>query len=301
MYHITIKPDTFFIDNSLLEQNPYGAADQTINKPLATKQHKHLCNALEINVNFSLKEKTNKIPDIVFLASAGLSLPRLPVSLVILPNMKYSQRKAELPYIKEIFEELKIQTVDFPQNAPFEGQAECKWFHNGELLLVGYGYRSNKETVATLRKLLNEIYTSFGLPPPTVLGVHLKSFNYYHLDIAMLATSDISCLIQQGSIKDRDIYKIEKALGKAQVKIIATDDSFCLNSVIDGPNLLTHKLNNPDLKAFLQEETGKNVIELDMSEYQKSGGSVRCLVFDIFDPRLIKRKKHTQSNPSSPK
>jgi len=302
MYHITIKPDTFSIDNTLLSQNPYGSTDQSINKSLAQKQHKQVCNALEQNVNFSLKkEKENKIPDIVFLASAGLSLPRLPVSLVILPNMKYAQRKAELPYIKQIFVDLKIQTVDFPTNTPFEGQAECKWFHNGELLLVGYGYRSNKETVSTLRKLLNEIYISFGITPPTVLGVHLKSFNYYHLDIAMLATSDISCLIQEGSIKDRDIYKIEKALGKAQVKIIATEDPFCLNSIIDGPNLLTHKLNNPELKAFLEEETGKTVVELDVSEYEKSGGGVRCLVFDIFDPRLIKRKKHTHSNPSSPK
>lgn len=304
MYHITIKPETFFIDNTLLDQNPYGNTSKAIDHALANKQHKQICNALERNVNFSLPKKNRDaqaLPDIVFIASAGLSLPRLPVSLVILPNMKHAQRKDELPFIKEIFDELKIATIPFPGKAPFEGQAECKWFHNGELLIVGYGYRANKETVSTLRKLLQEIYTSHGITPPTVLGVHLKSFNYYHLDIAMLATSDITCLIQQGSIKDRDIYKIEKALGKAQVKIIATDDPFCLNAIIDGPNLLVHKLNNPELKAFLEDETGKTVIELDASEYEKSGGAVRCLVFDIFDPRLIKRKKHTHSNPSSPK
>ena len=215
--------------------------------------------------------------------------------------MKYAQRKAELPYLKEIFAELQIATVDWPAQAPFEGQAECKWFHGGELLIVGYGFRSNKETVHVLRNLLDDIYTSYGVKPPTVLGVNLISFNSYHLDIAMLATSEISCLIQKDSIKDRDLYKIEKELGKAQVKIIETNDPFCLNSIIDGKNLLTHKLNNPELKDFLETETGKSVVELDTSEFEKSGGSVRCLVLDIYDPRLIKRKKQSTSCPSSPK
>lgn len=301
MYHITIKPATFDFDESMIDQNPYGEKDTHIDKALAAKQHKEIAGALENNVNFSMKKTSKFLPDLVFCASAGLSLPRLPLPFVILPNMKYDQRKAELPYIKEIFEELKITTADFPGTAPFEGQAECVWFHGGELLIVGYGFRSNKETVHTLRKLLHTIYDSYGITPPTVLGLSLKSFKYYHLDMAVLATSDIGCLIQQGSIKDRDLYKLEKAIGKAHIKIIETDDTFCMNSIIDGKHLLTHKLNNPELKVFLEEETGKKVLECDTSEFEKSGGSVRCVVFDVYDPRLTKRKKQHSSCPSSPK
>jgi N-dimethylarginine dimethylaminohydrolase len=301
MYHITIKPETYSFDKELVDQHPYCEKHTKIDKQEAYRQHKTLCLNLENTLKFAMYRKDEFLPDIVFISSAGLSLPRLPEPLIILPNMKYAQRKAELPYIKEIFKELKIKTIDFPDKAPFEGQSECKWFHGGDLLIVGYGFRNNKETVNTLKNLLTEIYTTYGLVPPTVLGIRLKIFDYYRLDMAMLETSELSCIIHVNSIKDRDLYKLEKELGKSHIKIIDTYDKFCLNSVINGDSLLTHKLHNPELKRFLEMETGKTVVEIDTSEYEKTGGSVRCLVFDIFDPRAIKRKKHSHSCPSSPK
>jgi hypothetical protein len=35
------------------------------------------------------------------------------------------------------------------------------------------------------------------------------------------------------------------------------------------------------MKPTLEEITGLRIKELDMSEFEKSGGSVRCLVLDI--------------------
>jgi hypothetical protein len=57
----------------------------------------------------------------------------------------------------------------------------------------------------------------------------------------------------------------------------------------------------PKIKKLLEEMTQKQIVEFDMSEYEKAGGSVRALVFDLFNPQQIKRKKHGASNPSSPK
>ena len=298
MYHITIKPETFGFSNELVSQNPYGIPGTQIDHVKADKQHKQITNALQNNLLFTINKTKDFVPDLVFISSAGLSLPRLPEPVIILPNMKYEQRKRELVYIKEIFHELKIKTVEFPTEHQFEGQAEAKWFNNGELLVLGYGFRMTKSSVKVLKKLINEIYKSYGVEPPRILPIHLRSFRFYHLDMALLETSQTSCIIQEEALKFKDLKRLEKEL---DVTIIETEDSFCLNSVIDGDNLITHVLNDNELKEFLEEKTGKKVLELDASEFEKSGGSIRCLIFDVYDPRMFKRKKHGQTSPSSPK
>jgi len=64
------------------------------------------------------------------------------------------------------------------------------------------------------------------------------------------------------------------------VYVIDTDDSFCLNAVIDGNNLITHKLSK-DLKRELENITGRKIHMVDTSEFEKSGGSVRCMTLDV--------------------
>jgi len=298
MYHITIKPETFGFTNDLVSQTPYGEKGTVIDQLKANKQHKQITQTLQNNILFTVAKTPEFVPDLVFISCAGLSLPRLPESVVILPNMKYEQRKRELKYVKEIFKEAKIKTIEFPNEHEFEGQAEAKWFNNGELLVVGYGFRMTKASVKTLRKLINETYESYGVLPPRVISIHLKSFRFFHLDLAMLETSQTSAILQDDALNEKDRLRLSKEL---EITLIDTEDPFCLNSIIDGDHLLTHVLNNNELKEFLEHKTGKKIIELDTSEFEKSGGSVRCLVFDVHDPRLIKKKKHSHSNPSSPK
>ena len=300
MYHITVRPDAYKITQKMVDQNPYIKADDKPIQKVAMKQHKNLVSSLSHNINYVIKTPT-EIPDMTFIASAGLSLPRLPEQVVILPWMKYPQRRKEMPFLKEIFEELKVKTVDFPgsSKAPFEGGAEAKWFDSGNLLVMGYGFRSTKESTTIMRKLLTEIYTAYGLQPPKVVAFQLQSFNRYHLDVSMLEIQPLRCIIHKDSIKQKDVQRLQNE--GIDVNVIETDDPFCLNAIIDGPNLITHTLNNPELKAYLEELTEKTVIEIDASEFEKSGGSVRCLVFDMYDPRQVKRKQHSHSAPSSPK
>ena len=71
------------------------------------------------------------LPDNVFTANAGLCLPRLPTPTIFLPHMKCQQRKEELPHLTQIYKELGLHMIPFSggaPDAPFEGQAELKWF-----------------------------------------------------------------------------------------------------------------------------------------------------------------------------
>jgi N-dimethylarginine dimethylaminohydrolase len=224
------------------------------------------------------------LSDIVFAANAGVCLPRLPETVVLLPSMKYAHRKLELPYLRAIFRELKLRTIEFPKDpkAPFEGQAELKWFAGGTKAICGYGHRSTKQTFTILQRLLRDIYASYGLPPPNMLPVHLQSDAFYHLDLAMLEFDDTQCIVQKGAFSPKTTRAIQDFLGASNVHILETKDPFCLNAIVDGPHLLTHTLQEKGLKKILETVTGRTVVETNMSEFELSGGSVRCMSMDVF-------------------
>ena len=278
-----------FIDASRFEilpiqhgQNPYIDVSYDAKKyqHILKKQHDRVVDAFTASPSIvgRLPAITCPLPDIVFVANAGLSLPRLGKPLLLLPNMKYKQRQAELPYLKKIYHDMKLETIDYPGKEPFEGQAELKWFDGGRKAICGYGHRSTKQTFLELDRFFEKIY---GKEKPELLVIRLISPYYYHLDVAMLEYDDAKCIIHKRSVSSESLRKIEAFLGKDNVTVIDTKDSFCLNAVIDGSHLITHKLSDPLLKGQLESLTNRKVKEIDTSEFEKSGGSVRCMTLDI--------------------
>ena len=283
MIRVFIDPSHFQILPIQHGQNPYidVSYDAKKYKQILKKQHERVVHAFTASPGIvgKLPAITCPLPDIVFMANAGLSLPRLCKPLLLLPNMKYPQRQAELPYLKKVYHDMKLHTVDYPGKEPFEGQAELKWFDGGRKAICGYGHRSTKQTFVELDRFFGKIY---GSEKPELLVVRLISPYYYHLDVAMLEYDDSKCIIHKRSVTPASIKKIEAFLGKQNVTVIDTKDSFCLNAVIDGSHLITHKLSDPKLKGLFESLTHRAVKEIDTSEFEKSGGSVRCMTLDIY-------------------
>ncbi len=272
---LLISPSSFEILPFQIEQNVYiHNISTSIIK--VQYQHTHVSNALTSAVICNLPKHSIPLPDIVFMANAGLSLPRLRHPLILLPNMKYIQRKNELSFLKKIFINMNIQTIDYPGVETFEGQAELKWFYGGRKAVCGYGFRSTKQTFVELDHLFGQIY---GKDNPQLLVLKLISPEFYHLDSAMLEY-DNKCIVHRNAFSPTSIQKLKKFLGKENVTVIDTTDLFCLNAIVDGDRLITHKL-NPALKKQLSSLTRRTVHEIDTSEFEKSGGSVRCMVLDV--------------------
>jgi len=272
---LLIKPTTFEILALQKGQNPYVVPQSKLTKKALT-QHSALVKNVKDVVIYEINGNPT-LPDLVFVANGGFRLWGIP--LVILPQMKYQQRKDELPYLKGIFQNIGINTVEFPSSEPFEGQAEAKWFHEGKLLVCGYGHRSTKKSFKALGDMLNTIYKANGLTPPKLLVLPLESADYYHLDVAMLEFGD-SCIVHKRAFSPASIKKLKTALGSSKVHIIDTDDSFCLNAVVQGDELLTHKVSD-SVKKELEDITGLKVVQNDTSVFEKSGGSVRCMILDL--------------------
>jgi N-dimethylarginine dimethylaminohydrolase len=168
--------------------------------------------------------------------------------------------------------------MEYPGTEPFEGQAELKWFHGGRKAVCGYGYRSTKKTFDELDRLFQKLY---GDEKPELLVIRLVSPLYYHLDIAMLEYNDNRCMIHRRAISPASLRKLKQFLGKDHVYVIDTPDTFCLNAVADGVHLITHKLTDPHIQTKLESITGLVVRQVDVSEFEKSGGSVRCMTLDV--------------------
>jgi len=274
-----------FIDASSFEilpiqdgQNPYIDVHYPHSKEKIMSQHQHVTDAFTATPSTicHLPRITCPLPDIVFCANAGLSLPGL--NMLLLPNMKYKQRQDELPYLKRMFASIKLPTMDYPGTEPFEGQAELKWFHEGRKAVCGYGHRSTKKTFQELDRLFGRLY---GKNKPELLVIQLISENYYHLDVAMLEYDDTKCIVHRRAISPASVRKLERFLGKENVTVLDTDDSFCLNAVVDGANLITHKLTDPSLQSKLETLTNRTVKQVDTREFETSGGSVRCMTLDV--------------------
>lgn len=282
MLRVLIKPTTFTITPIQDGQNPYINIHHNVNKKKVLHHHEQLERTLTNTITYTIEEPHHSLPDIVFTANAGLSLPRLPKLTILLPNMKYKQRQEELEYLKKIYKNLHLQMIDFPGTEPFEGQAELKWFHGGTKAVCGYGHRSTKKTFEILNHFFKKLYKENYVTPPELLVIPLKSFDYYHLDVAMFEFDDSKCIVHKRAFSEESVKKLKQFLGPNNVYVIDTKDSFCLNAVVDGKYMITHQL-TPSLKKQLEEITHKTIKMIDTSEFEESGGSVRCMTLDIFN------------------
>jgi N-dimethylarginine dimethylaminohydrolase len=284
MKRLLIEPTTFEVLPMQDKQNPYIDTNHVFDRQKVAAQHKALTEAIKKGTGIVYRLPATKVhlPDIVFTANCGLSLPRLPKPLILLPRMKWPQRQAELPYLRDMYRKLRIDTIPFPTKEPFEGAAELKWFDGGSKAVGAYGFRSTRQAFRDLEALFRNLYDE----PPTVLVLPLKSADYYHLDVAMLEHGHDrgvinKCIVHRGAFSPSSIKKLKDFLGAENVTVIDTTDSFCLNAFVDGQHLITHKITDPKAKRLLEHTTGRRVIEVDTSEFEKSGGSVRCMTLDL--------------------
>jgi len=297
-------PDTFHITSVQQHQNPFLDTVKQPDRTKGRKQHNALVHALPNAFRSPLIP--HNVPDLIFAANWGLPLPRLPKPTVILASMKYNQRQREEPIVRSILESRDIICLP-PLSTVFEGQAELKWFHGGLKAIQGYGFRSTKAAVPAIRNRLHSIYYSYGLPEPEILALKQIDPALYHLDLCILEIDARRCLVMKQAFSARDLDRIRAFLGPSNVLVLDTPDPlsepeaqiattssgarlpkrdpFLCNSIVLKDHILVNKSLTPDPATYRQIEAfaGKKIHVLDTSEFNKSGGGIRCMVLAI-DP-----------------
>jgi N-dimethylarginine dimethylaminohydrolase len=145
----------------------------------------------------------------------------------------------------------------------------------GDALVAGYGPR-------TEQLALKHLATDLGV---RVRGFRITHPAMYHLDLAFCPLDERRAMVAPGAFDDASAAAL---LDLVPEPLVLTDDealsTFCANSIVIGRTVVM-PAGSPDRVKQRLVDWDFEVVEVDVSEFHKGGGSVRCLTNPV-DLRL---------------
>jgi N-dimethylarginine dimethylaminohydrolase len=206
-------------------------------------------------------------PDMVYAMNLGLGVETADGRPhVVLSHMRYPQRRMETRSAEEWFLERGFTTSYVGADgvgAHFEaGDA----FAFGDALLVGYGPRTDELGLKVLA-------TDLGI---RVRGFRITHPGMYHLDLAFCPLSATRAMVCPAAFDEESAAAI---LALVPEPLILTEEealtTFCANSIVIGSTVVMPAC--PERVRAQLEAWGLEVVVVDVSEFHKGGGSIRCM------------------------
>ncbi len=251
------SPSHYSISYSINPWMKVGSADSN----LAKNQWENLvCLYKSLGISVGIVDQKKGLPDMVFAADQGIVYE----NRVIISNFAYRQRKNErLPYLK--WYEKNNYSVEFlPKNVYFEGSGESIFFKN--FLFVGSGFRTKKEAVPHLEKLL-------GIE---VVPLELIDPYFYHLDVALLPINSKTAFYYKKAFSRQSLAILKNRIANLIPLTQKDAKNFVANSVVTDHCVVVQKGVSLEFKKTLSD-LGYKALEVDLSEFIKSGGAAHCL------------------------
>lgn len=259
-------------------KNPFmvgsiGACDRA----LAKRQWSDLRAAVE-----KLGYKVNTMPgvegleDMVFAANQVLPGMRVDgTRYVVLANMVHASRRREVPYFTEWFARQGYDVLRISENQDegprFEGQGDAIWHPGKQLLWGAYGHRSQRAAYEPIAKLTGA----------DVLLLELVHDRLYHLDTALCPLSPDTALIAPDAFNAEGLELI-RTVFKNVIEIPADESTgnFAGNALPLGKHVVLQR--GSKRTCELLRGAGYTPVEVDTSEFMKSGGSVFCMKMMVY-------------------
>lgn len=210
--------------------------------------------------------------DMVFCANQTFVGPAEGGLLCLRSNMRHESRQREVPAFEAWFARRGYRVAALPASVGFEGSGDAIWHPGRGLIWGGHGYRTRPEAY-------EHVASRFGVP---VIRLKLVSEHFYHLDTCFCAIDERTVLIHPAGLT---------AEGAALVRSVFADVIECsdeealrgmaCNACAVSGRAVVIQSGNPRTAAALRER-GFEVIEIDTSEFIKSGGSVFCMKMYVF-------------------
>ena len=254
-------PPTFFDVNYVI--NPW--MDGNVNhasKAVAQEQWDRLHRELSKLATVKILTPQPGVPDMVFTANAGLTKG----NLFVPSRFRPAERRGEVAFFTQWMSENGFQIRPLPEavGGAFEGEGDALFY--GDLLLTGFGQRSD-ETVC------REVGTLLGVD---VLPLRLTDSRWYHLDTCLIPVTPDLLAYYPAAFDAAANAALEKLPGE---KIFLTESDslrFGGNAVVLGNKIVINS--GCDALAGELKQRGFEVHETELSEFIKAGGSAKCLV-----------------------
>ncbi|MBI4431077.1 MAG: amidinotransferase [Candidatus Omnitrophica bacterium] len=256
---IMSRPEYFRV---AYEINPWMRISHQPNLKKSARQWQELLKVLtrDAKVKVSLVPPVTSCPDLVFTANAGFISGRE----ILASRFRYAERRKEEPHFRRWFNRQGYRVRNIPQGIFFEGEGDLLC-HGGQLFL-GYRFRSESKVHRVISAWLHE----------RVLPLELVDKRFYHLDTCFLPLNANTLLYYPGAF---DAYARRVIQSFAPNPVAVTEKEavkFVLNGVVAGKTLVTNEGFSTKTKRMIRSQ-GFRLIELDLSEFHKSGGSAKCL------------------------
>ncbi len=225
-----------------------------------------------------------ELPDIIYAADAAVFLPGLKERVAVMARMSRSHRRPEGHAWTKYFNSLPIRQVHLPQRPGiyFEGSGEAVFTPDFTRIFCGYGIRTSKKGALALNVAIEQEYRRQGLvaEKPMFHMIKLINPNYFHLDLCFRPLPNGYALIRRNAISKHSQELIEAIYGSS--KLIEVDDGepFACNGIlVDGYYLVSSGISEKTIRAI--EETGTKVLTTVLTEFEKGGGSLKCMILPL--------------------
>ena len=255
------RPDFFDIE---YEINPWMDTDNQVDRDLAKQQWEQLYQLYTETLGWevSLVDPVDGLPDMVFTANGGLVID----GKVALPTFRQPERIPETAHFKAWFDGAGFSEVLTPKH-DFEGEGDALLWN--DTLFIGYPWRSDQA-------VQNELSEFFNVK---VIGMQLNDARFYHLDTCFAPIDNQTVAIWPPAFSDESVQNLKEIVPNVVEASEADAMAYGLNSVSDGQTVVLSEAAVGLVEEY--EALGKRVYTAPISEFQKSGGGVKCLTLDI--------------------
>ncbi|MDM5326392.1 dimethylarginine dimethylaminohydrolase family protein [Neobacillus sp. CF12] len=236
--------------------------DEGIHIKTALEQHREFVRTLESHeIEVILLPYHKKYPEQVFTRDIGFTLGQT----IFVAKMAHDVRIGEEDVLKQWLEDEEISYYNLAEDLIEGGDVII----DGETIYVGLSNRTHKEAVEHLQGLLNQY---------DVKAIPFKA-KYLHLDCVFNVVSPEVALIYKPALTDEDIALFSSRYECIEV---SEDEQFTLGTNV--LNIGNKKIVSLPVNKQVNEQLrnrGFEVIEVDITEIIKSGGSFRCCTLPI--------------------
>jgi arginine dihydrolase len=268
--YVMVRPDHFRVDYAI---NPYMDLAHQPDPHRAMAQWVDLVSTIErLGGHVEVVPQRADAPDMVYAMNLGLGVVRPGVTgpatgHVVMSHMRYAERRMEAQSAAPWFERSGRSTSYVGRDgvgAHLEAGDVFPW---GDALVAGFGPRTEKLA-------LKHLATDLGV---RVRGVRITHPSMYHLDLAFCPLDARHALVAPGAF---DAASAAALLDLVAEPLVLTDEealtTFCANSIVVGRTVVM-PAGSPARVADQLVAWDFDVVEVDVSEFHKGGGSVRCL------------------------
>jgi N-dimethylarginine dimethylaminohydrolase len=264
-----MKPSILMADPAFFDVayviNPHMAANVgRVDRALARRQWEAVRDAYRsIGWTVHVLPPVEGLPDLVFVANPSIAALRDGAPIAVLSNMAAPERRPEVEASAAFYRALGVPTVTVAA-APVEGCGDLLW--QGHRLLAGHGFRTSIEAG-------REVAEALGVP---AVPLRLVDPDFYHLDTCLLPLGPEVALYVPGAFAPESLTALRAAFRELVPVSEAEARAFACNGCSpDGRHLLL-PTGCPETGRRARA-LGLEVLELDTSEFLKSGGSVFCM------------------------